>query len=132
MDTTVKALQNLYTALGGAAADVENINVTPDMINAIAGIAGGSSGGFTIKTGTAEFTTDNYGTGSITFPSDFAGFIQPRQTAINGGGIAKAVMQTAMGNMATFIVYGNATNLASDNVVKNTQLTMNYWYLANA
>lgn len=36
MDTTVKALQNLYTALGGDAADVENLSTIPDMVNAIA------------------------------------------------------------------------------------------------
>lgn len=36
MDTTVKALQNLYTALGGDAAEVENISTIPDMVNAIA------------------------------------------------------------------------------------------------
>lgn len=36
MDTTVKALQNLYTALGGTAADVENISTIPEMVNAIA------------------------------------------------------------------------------------------------
>lgn len=36
MDTTVKALQNLYAALGGTATDVENISTIPDMINAIA------------------------------------------------------------------------------------------------
>jgi hypothetical protein len=36
MDTTVKALQNLYTALGGEAADVENLLTIPDMVNAIA------------------------------------------------------------------------------------------------
>lgn len=36
MDTTVKALQNLYVALGGTAADVENLSTIPDMVNAIA------------------------------------------------------------------------------------------------
>lgn len=36
MDTTVKALQNLYVALGGTAADVENLTTIPDMVNAIA------------------------------------------------------------------------------------------------
>lgn len=36
MDTTVKALQNLYVALGGTAADVADITLIPDMINAIA------------------------------------------------------------------------------------------------
>lgn len=36
MDTTVNALKNLYTALGGTAADVENITTIPDMVNAIA------------------------------------------------------------------------------------------------
>jgi len=36
MDTTIIALQNLYVALGGEAADVANITIIPDMINAIA------------------------------------------------------------------------------------------------
>lgn len=36
MDTTVKALQNLYVALGGTAADVENIMTIAEMVNAIA------------------------------------------------------------------------------------------------
>lgn len=36
MDTTVKALQNLYTALGGDAAEVENIFTIAEMVNAIA------------------------------------------------------------------------------------------------
>lgn len=36
MDTTVVALQNLYVALGGEAADVANIVTIPEMINAIA------------------------------------------------------------------------------------------------
>lgn len=36
MDTTVEALQNLYVALGGEIADVENLVTIPDMINAIA------------------------------------------------------------------------------------------------
>ena len=36
MDTTIKALQNLYEAMGGDPDDVENIVTIPDMINAIA------------------------------------------------------------------------------------------------
>lgn len=36
MDTTIKALQNLYVALGGTAADVANLVTIPDMINAVA------------------------------------------------------------------------------------------------
>ncbi len=36
MTSTIEALQNLYVALGGEAADVTNITVIPDMINAIA------------------------------------------------------------------------------------------------
>ena len=36
MDTTVDALKNLYVALGGEAADVADIVLIPDMINAIA------------------------------------------------------------------------------------------------
>lgn len=40
MDTTIDALKNLYVALGGDVDDVENITIIPDMINAIAEIAG--------------------------------------------------------------------------------------------
>ena len=36
MDNTITALQALYVALGGTAADVANITIIPDMINAIA------------------------------------------------------------------------------------------------
>jgi hypothetical protein len=36
MDTTITALQALYTALGGTASDVACISTIPDMINAIA------------------------------------------------------------------------------------------------
>ena len=38
MDTTVKALQNLYVALGGTAADVANLVTIPDMIDALAAL----------------------------------------------------------------------------------------------
>ena len=40
MDTTIDALRKLYVALGGDAADVANITIIPDMINAIATVAG--------------------------------------------------------------------------------------------
>lgn len=36
MDTTIIALRNLYVALGGTAADVANLSLIPDLINAIA------------------------------------------------------------------------------------------------
>lgn len=36
MDNTITALQALYAALGGTAADVANMNTIPEMINAIA------------------------------------------------------------------------------------------------
>lgn len=39
MDSTVKVLKNLYTALGGNADDVANINRIPDMIEAVATVA---------------------------------------------------------------------------------------------
>lgn len=55
MNQTVDALKALYVALGGTAADVANITLIPDMVNAIAALV--QSGG------TAELpsvtTTDN-------------------------------------------------------------------------
>ena len=36
MDNTITALMNVFTALGGDATDVANINTIPDMLNAIA------------------------------------------------------------------------------------------------
>jgi hypothetical protein len=47
MDNTITALQNLYVALGGDAADVANINIIPEMIDAISNlnIGGGGGGG---------------------------------------------------------------------------------------
>lgn len=45
MDNTITALQALYAALGGTAADVANMNTIPEMINAIAAYvaAGGAA-----------------------------------------------------------------------------------------
>jgi hypothetical protein len=39
MDNNIKALQNLYVALGGDIDDVADVNTNADMINALAGIA---------------------------------------------------------------------------------------------
>ena len=36
MDNTIDALRNLYVALGGTAADVADLVIIPDLINAIA------------------------------------------------------------------------------------------------
>ena len=36
MDNTIKALQNLYVALGGNLSTVSNLVIIPDMINALA------------------------------------------------------------------------------------------------
>lgn len=38
MDTTIKALQNLYVALNGDLDDVADLVIIPDMINAIAAL----------------------------------------------------------------------------------------------
>ena len=38
MDTTIIALRSLYVALGGDAADVANLSLIPDLINAIAAL----------------------------------------------------------------------------------------------
>lgn len=41
--TTVNALKNLYTALGGDSADVADISTNPDMINALCEVASGGN-----------------------------------------------------------------------------------------
>lgn len=41
--TTVNALKNLYTALGGDPADVADISTNPDMINALCEVASGGN-----------------------------------------------------------------------------------------
>lgn len=38
MDNTLDALRNLYVALGGSADDVENLVITPELINAVAAL----------------------------------------------------------------------------------------------
>lgn len=40
MDTTIDALKNLYVALGGSADDVADLVIIPDLINALATVAG--------------------------------------------------------------------------------------------
>ena len=38
MDTTIEAYKNLYAAFGGDVADVADITIIPDMINALAAV----------------------------------------------------------------------------------------------
>lgn len=42
MNTTIEALQNIYTTIGGDIADVENIITIPDMLNSLQSVIGGS------------------------------------------------------------------------------------------
>lgn len=44
MINTIAALQGLYVALGGDISDVANINTIPDMLEAVASVAGGAGG----------------------------------------------------------------------------------------
>lgn len=44
MDTNVKALKNLYTALGGTASTVADLVTNADMIDAIATLISGDAG----------------------------------------------------------------------------------------
>ena len=60
MDNTITALQNLYVALGGDAADVANINIIPDMINAIATqVAANAAANAAANTNDTEEETNN-------------------------------------------------------------------------
>lgn len=55
MNNTIDALRNLYVALGGDSADVQNITIIPDMIDAIAThVSGGGAAELPAVT-----TTDN-------------------------------------------------------------------------
>jgi len=59
MDTTIVALRNLYVALGGAAEDVANLVIIPDLINAIATQAAEVTAAATTKELPSVTTTDN-------------------------------------------------------------------------
>lgn len=52
-NNTIEALKKLYVTMGGTAADVENLNITPEMISAIADIYQGG-GGSNLPTVTAD------------------------------------------------------------------------------
>lgn len=59
MKTIPEALKDLYVAMGGDAADVADISLTPDMIEALADIyEGGGGGGAEIFTATFTGTPD--------------------------------------------------------------------------
>lgn len=53
---TIEALKALYVALGGQAADVANLNITPEMISAIADVVEGGGG-----SSLPEVTSDDNG-----------------------------------------------------------------------
>lgn len=44
MDNTITALRNLYVALGGSSGTVANLNIIPDLINAIATLISSKGG----------------------------------------------------------------------------------------
>jgi hypothetical protein len=48
MKTTVEALKELFVKMKGDAAQVENVNTIPDMIEALTSVAESGSGGSTI------------------------------------------------------------------------------------
>lgn len=48
MNNTIDALRNLYVALGGEAADVANLVIIPELIDAIASLEGGGGSTHTI------------------------------------------------------------------------------------
>lgn len=59
MKTIPEALKDLYVAMGGDAADVADISLTPDMIEALADVyEGGGGGGAEIFTATFTGTPD--------------------------------------------------------------------------
>ena len=59
MDTTIDALKALYVALGGTAADVADLVIIPDMINAIATVAATVTTAATAKELPSVSSSDN-------------------------------------------------------------------------
>ena len=59
MDNTLDALRNLYVALGGTAADVADLVIIPDLINAIATQAATVTAAATAKELPDVTATDN-------------------------------------------------------------------------
>lgn len=59
MDNTIDALKALYVALGGTAADVADVVIIPDMINAIATVAAAVKEAANAKELPAVTSTDN-------------------------------------------------------------------------
>lgn len=87
MDTTIKALQNLYVALGGDLDDVDDLVIIPDMINAIASLIT-TQGIAALPTGTdgQVLTLDDGEWTAADVPSEL-----PAVTATDNGSVLKVV-----------------------------------------
>lgn len=85
--TTVNALKNLYTALGGDSADVADISTNPDMINALCDVAsGGNPNSKETITGTLA---NPFGESQVSFTE--------AKTAIANGGMSGLASVTTTG-----------------------------------
>lgn len=65
--TTVEALKNLYTALGGDEADVADLKLNPEVVEALAGLDIGGGGG-TLRTVYADTSGAHGGDGQPSTP----------------------------------------------------------------
>ena len=98
MDNTLDALRKLYVALGGNSADVANLVIIPDLINAIASIIT-TNGIATLPTGTngQVLTLDDGEWTAANVPSEL-----PDVTAADNGSVLKVVDgEWAVGTDAT-------------------------------
>ena len=96
MDNTITALQNLYVALGGSASDVENLNIIPDMINAIATLKSNTMSTFYVDA--VNGSDDNDGSSTAAFAT-----------------IAKAI---ASAQMTTGAIINVAAGTYNENVIE--------------
>lgn len=101
MNTTIEALQNLYTVLGGTASEVAEITTIPDMINAIAGLGAIKASG--------NLSTDEDGNMNITSSGSIT--IETTDTSSDG----RVVLRKGNSN----INVGESGNVA---IISNSEL----------
>lgn len=123
---TIEALQKLYVAMGGQAADVENLSITPDMINAIAEVYQGGGGGAALPEVTAAdnnklLTVVNGAWDKANAPKEL-----PSVTAADNGKVLIAnngIWNKSQDNIVRYVPYTGTTDPDTGTVSYTCELT---------